>query len=540
MRKFGWFIFLMWAFTARAQSDRNLLNDIRRTILFLADDRLEGRRTGTAGEREAARYLADRFRRIGLDPLFGYHTHTPYQQPFRVSEGRRIDSSRLALGDFVWKDGRDYDALSYSGSGQHQFTSTQNLLLLDAASLIPAGKDQPHFDLGEAVYAALEKGLTDKRYAGAVVGHSTDTAWALPFSRSDKHKPLHVPVVAVRGPVWSRISSFLGEGAPLQMQVETGEAWREGLNVGGWIDNGSAQTIVLGAHYDHLGYGEDHNSLYGGQPPMIHNGADDNASGTSALVALARLLHRSGDRRYNYAFVAFSGEELGLYGSKYFTDHLPFDTSRIRIRFMINMDMVGRLNDSTRGLTIGGYGTSPAWSRLIPLNEGPFAIKVDSAGSGPSDHTSFYRKNIPVLFFFTGTHSDYHKPSDDADKINVRGELSIVRYIESLIRRSADLDSISFTKTREAATGKSSFKVSMGIMPDYTFSGDGVLVEGVSDNKPAQKAGIRAGDVIYQLGPHRFSDVQTYMQALNKMEKGMPVPVRLRRGKEELVLSVTF
>ena len=202
--------------------------------------------------------------------------------------------------------------------------------------------------------------------------------------------------------------------------------------------------------------------------------------------------------------------------------------------------MVGRLNDSTRGLTVGGYGTSPAWGHLIPPTEGPFAIKVDSAGSGPSDHTSFYRKNIPVLFFFTGTHSDYHKPSDDADKVNLPGVLSIVRFVESLIRRSAGVDRIPFTKTREAAAGKSSFKVSMGIMPDYTFSGDGVLVEGVSDNKPAQKAGIRAGDVLFQLGPHRFSDVQTYMQALNKMEKGIPVPVRLRRGKEELVLSVTF
>jgi len=255
--------------------------------------------------------------------------------------------------------------------------------------------------------------------------------------------------------------------------------------------------------------------------------------------SLAKIIKNKGNKKYNYLFAAFSGEELGLYGSKYFVEHCPVNLKSVN--YMINMDMVGRLNDSTHGLTLGGFGTSPIWGKIININDTYFKIKVDSAGSGPSDHTSFYRKDIPVLFFFTRTHSDYHKPSDDADKINFKGEVKIIRYIESLIDKTVELEKIPFLKTREAASmGKSSFKVTMGIMPDYTFSGNGVLVDGVSDNRPAQKAGIKTGDVIIQLGDFVVSDVQTYMQALNKHTKGETINVKIIRGKEEMNLKLTF
>jgi C-terminal processing protease CtpA/Prc len=173
------------------------------------------------------------------------------------------------------------------------------------------------------------------------------------------------------------------------------------------------------------------------------------------------------------------------------------------------------------------------------MNEQGFTIKVDSSGSGPSDHTSFYKKNIPVLFFFTGTHSDYHKPSDLPEKINYAGILRIVNLIRYVISTSTDEEMV-FTKTREVSMGKSAFKVTMGIMPDYTFSGDGVLVEGVSENKPAKKAGILTGDIIMQLGENRFSDVQGYMKALNKFNKGETTNVKLKRGEQILELSITF
>jgi aminopeptidase YwaD len=207
---------------------------------------------------------------------------------------------------------------------------------------------------------------------------------------------------------------------------------------------------------------------------------------------------------------------------------------------MINMDMVGRLNDSTHGLTIGGYGTSPTWGQIIKKENTFFKLNLDSSGSGPSDHTSFYKKDIPVLFFFTGSHKDYHKPTDDADKINYAGELQIIKYIQNIIAQTNNMDKLAFAKTREVSMGKSSFKVSVGIMPDYTFTGNGVKVDGVSENKPAQKAGVKTGDVLMQLGDHKFSDVQSYMGVLNKFEKGQSTNLKLMRGKEEVVVAITF
>jgi hypothetical protein len=238
-------------------------------------------------------------------------------------------------------------------------------------------------------------------------------------------------------------------------------------------------------------------------------------------------------------FVSFSGEELGLFGSKYVTDHSPINLGNTN--YMINMDMLGRLNDSTHGLTIGGYGTSPLWGQLLTEKDNFFTIKFDSSGTGPSDHTSFYRKDIPVLFFFTGVHGDYHKPSDDADKINYTGELQVVKYIYNIIDAANKKGKLTFTKTREAAaTGKNSFKVSLGIMPDYTYSGSGMRVDGLSEGKIAQKVGIKAGDIVTQLGDIKFTDVQSYMSALGKFNKGDATKVKVKRGKEELVFDIIF
>lgn len=314
---------------------------------------------------------------------------------------------------------------------------------------------------------------------------------------------------------------------------------RTGHNVVGYIDNKAANTIVLGAHYDHLGYGEDKNSLYRGDSAQIHNGADDNASGTSALIELGYWLKKSTLKKYNYVLVAFSGEELGLFGSKYFMENSP--VAAANINYMINMDMVGRLNDSTHGISIGGFGTSPVWSGLIKTEDPYFKIKIDSSGTGPSDHTSFYIKDIPVLFFFTGTHMDYHKPSDDADKINYNGLLKVVDYIKNIIKATDQKDKIAFTKTREVHSGmRSSFKVTLGVLLDYSFEGPGIHVDAVTEDRPAAKAGIEAKDIILQVGEYPLADVQGYMQALGKFEKGQTTTLKVKRGNKELLLPVTF
>ena len=212
---------------------------------------------------------------------------------------------------------------------------------------------------------------------------------------------------------------------------------------------------------------------------------------------------------------------------------------------MINMDMVGRLNDSSQVVTIGGFGTSPQWGSLInPADKkNPFTIRIDSSGTGPSDHTSFYRKDIPVLFFFTGLHTDYHKPTDDIDKINYIGETRIINYISGIVLSSISTDQkLTFTKTRETQTTSSlrSGGVTMGIMPDYTFSGAGVRCDGVTDGRPAQKAGLKAGDVIVKIGEYNVSSMETYMQTLGKFQKGEKAKVKFKRGNEEIETEVQF
>ncbi len=316
----------------------------------------------------------------------------------------------------------------------------------------------------------------------------------------------------------------------------------KGINVIGLLDNKADKTIVIGAHYDHLGLGHDYNSLDPDPEGKIHNGADDNASGTAGMLELARYFSQNKTfKKYNILFMAFSGEELGLIGSKKWTENpnYPFN----KIYYMINMDMIGRLNDSTQKLVIYGVGTSDQWIPLIDsINKTfHFTIKKDSSGIGPSDQTSFYLKDIPVLHFFTGQHSDYHKPSDDADKINYKGEAQILGFIAKLIEQSAKTKTaMQFLKTAAPKENKTSFKVTLGIMPDYTFDGKGVKVDGVSPNKPAEKAGLQKGDIILQLGEIPINNIEDYMKALSQFEKGQSTKVRIKRGNAEIEKEVVF
>lgn len=312
-------------------------------------------------------------------------------------------------------------------------------------------------------------------------------------------------------------------------------------NVIGYLDNGAAHTIVIGAHYDHLGIDGQHSSLDANPANKIHNGADDNASGVTGVLELARYYAKNKRREnYNFLFICFSAEELGLIGSKYFTENPTIALDKVN--FMINMDMIGRLDTASRTLLVHGTGTSPVWEPLFKeLSNERVVIKTDSSGVGPSDHTSFYLKDIPVLHFFTGAHADYHKPTDDWDKINLEGQKQVLQLIAAVIDRLDTEPKLAFLKTRTRDQGtRTAFKVTLGVMPSYSSNEKGLKVDGVTEGRPGHKAGIQTGDVIIQIGDHTISDIQEYMEALGKFEKGQTVPIKVNRGGEVVDLTVTF
>jgi hypothetical protein len=313
-------------------------------------------------------------------------------------------------------------------------------------------------------------------------------------------------------------------------------------NILGWIDNGKSESIVIGAHYDHLGLGDQGSSLQANSNGIVHNGADDNASGVAGMLELARFYSKNKiTENYNFIFLAFSGEELGLMGSKYLLDNPTFDLKKINC--MVNLDMIGRYRED-KGVSIGGIGTSKFWEENAAKLASEMKIKytLDSAGIGPSDHTSFYLKDIPVLFLFTGAHQEYHKPTDDTNLINYEGEAMLLDYIKAMIKKLNTVAKIDFKKTSNphSAATKSSFKVTMGVIPDYSFDGKGLKIDGASEGRPGEKAGLKAGDVITKIGDHEIKDVYGYMAALGKFEKGQTVPVIVNRKGEILTLTLTF
>lgn len=524
----------------QSKADKLSLMNLRNHTGFLADDKLEGRRTGTKGEELAYQYIIQQFQQNGIEAK----GENGFLQPFEINEGKQIlPSSFFIINDEHLKIDKDFFPFSWSANGKAEAMASPSLhenggaWFWDIKELLAENENNPHFDLVNAI-RTKEKDAVQKGVTALILFNSGSKETGLKYDAKDRSALSTIPVIWLNKRIADKIAADPSAMQDIKLKVEQGDKIRKGHNVVGYINNNAANTIVIGAHYDHLGYGEDNNSRHTGGS-AIHNGADDNASGTAALLELSRLLKTEGVKTNNYLFIAFSGEELGLYGSKYFTDHPTISLNTVN--YMINMDMVGRFNDTSKTITIGGFGTSPSWSTLINEKKPVFSIKIDSSGTGPSDHTSFYRKDIPVLFFFTGLHTDYHKPSDDFEKINYNGQLLVVKYITRLVARSSKEPKLVFTKTREQQTTTSArFTVSMGIMPDYTFSGNGVKVDGVSEGRAAQKAGLKAGDVVTRLGEFNVNSVESYMQALSKFKKGDATKVKVKRGNDELEFDIVF
>ncbi len=308
-----------------------------------------------------------------------------------------------------------------------------------------------------------------------------------------------------------------------------------GVNVVGFLDNKAENTIIIGAHFDHLGYGIE-GTLHRGEDNAIHNGADDNASGVAMMLHLAEKL-KGKNKHNNYLFISFSGEEMGLLGSNYFAKNATIDLDKVN--YMLNMDMVGRLKqDST--LAVYGVGTSPMFSQVVSANNKDFKIIKKESGVGPSDHTSFYLADVPVLHFFTGQHEDYHKPTDDADKLNYEGMEKVANYILAIITDLDDNGKMAFRKTKNESENNPKFKVTLGVVPDYMYDKAGMKIDGVTDGKPAQVAGMKKGDIVMKVGDLEIVDMMSYMKALSNFEKGQKTKVVVIRDGKEVTLDVVW
>ncbi|MCU0237902.1 MAG: M20/M25/M40 family metallo-hydrolase [Pyrinomonadaceae bacterium] len=328
------------------------------------------------------------------------------------------------------------------------------------------------------------------------------------------------------------------------------------------------EAIIIGGHYDHLGRGGKGSLAV--NSTEIHHGADDNASGVSALLEIARYFAKSKNNKRTLIFIAFGSEEEGLFGSKFYTNNPVFPLDKTVA--MLNMDMIGRLRENK--LNVGGIGTATEWKSLVesknflgtmevngyerPItkvsikdpqtgniktetNYPNFTLQLTEDGFGPSDHASFYMKKIPVLFFFTGSHEDYHKPTDTAEKINYEGLQSIKEYVQAIVSEidaNQNRPTYAVAKSSGNNDGRRSFAVTIGVMPSYTDAGDGMVIDGVRDDSPAAKAGLKAGDKIVKLAEKDVKNVQDYTAILGELKADNVYEVWVLRGTERLIFKV--
>jgi len=621
---------------------------LREHISYLASDRLDGRRTGTIGANEAARYVAVEFSRLGLKPIVqttgkkqdisAYLQTFPYVARVTLGSGNAL---AISAGSKTLSVGSDWTPLGFSKSNRIDATPTVFAGFgITAAELkyddyfrgvkgkvavvlsgTPDG-DNPH-----GQYARYEdprwKAIAARNAgAAALVIISRENNFAddrLSVPRYDNAGDAGIPVIVVS----RQIGATLLEMPNVEVLTTTENAmatWVRGgtncstpcgvtqnfnleikstLTLGTDVIRREAaaynviavlegsdpklknETIIVGAHCDHLGHGGQGSLAQ--KEGEIHHGADDNASGTAGVLELARIFTMPEFRpKRTIVFMAFSGEEEGLLGSNFYVNNplLPLANTVA----MINMDMIGRMKD--RKLVIGGVGTAKEWRDIInatneaqtmlvnvnatgsdsdrrpivssangrPIvtsangrtivsasSEKPFDLTLQEDGFGPSDHSSFYSKQIPVLFFWTGTHSDYHKPSDTFDKINYEDEAKVLAFVARIVvGLGSDEKRLTFTTAKSDATPRTGgFRVYLGTIPNYAETNDGLLLDGVREDSPAAKAGLKAGDKIVKIGSREIKNVYDYTFALGELKAGQEYPIEVMRGTERLSLKIT-
>lgn len=558
--------------------------DFKKHIYHLASDELKGRMTGTEQEKTAAEYISKEFKRFGLKPYF----NGSWFQNFPFISGVELKGKNnftFSSSDKKYEVEKDFIPLGFSSSlsvsGEVIFAgygiSSKDNGYDDYEGLNVEGKivlvlrynpeyDNPHSKLEELASFRYKTNIAKEKGAKAILfvngpapveedklqkltydrASSVPGIAAVHISRSVADAMLSKSGFTVKS-LQEKIKadgkphSFSVEGVTVQLETSVAEVKKEGINVAGVIPGSdkklSAEYIIIGAHYDHLGMGGA-NSLYRGDEPQIHNGADDNASGTSGILELAEYLSKNKKQlKRSIILAGFSGEELGLLGSSHMVNNPVVANEKIAA--MINLDMIGRLTDSA--LIVYGTGTSSGWKDMLNKNKpASIILTFNDEGYGPSDHSSFYGKNIPVLFFFTGTHSDYHRPSDDAEKINYSGLESVVKYVAAMVKDIAQMKSrpeyVNVPRKDNQRMG--GWKVYVGTIPDYAYSGQGLKITGVNEGSPAKKAGLQGGDIITKFGKKQINSIYDYVYVLQELVPGDIVDLEVTRGEEKIQLKL--
>ena len=528
---------------------------ITKHITYLASDELGGRLSASDNDRKSAEYIAKQYERIGLEPA---GENDSYYQYMSTPDLRLAKSNTsLVLDKYVLKLFKEFYPLSASsnkgtyegeavnvnygiedeGLKHHDYQDKEvsgKVVLIKMG--IPGGV-HPHNRY--ISWSGIEYRATYAKSKGAkAVVYYTDNEELQPSGTLAKTLDnAGIPIFFVKKDLSSLDVTTARFNLDILMITKIAN------NVLGFIDNQADQTVVVGAHHDHLGRGQKGGSL-AEIPGDIHNGADDNASGVAGLFEIAQAIVKK-PKKYknnNYLFIAFSGEEQGLIGSKYFVKS-PL-MQKQNVNFMINMDMIGHLDSTKKTLIINGVGSSPEWNKAISEVSYPTRkiakIKTTESGIGASDHTSFYLANIPAVHFFTGQHQHYHKPSDDPSIINYGGEAFVISYMLKILHKANEYGEFPFTETTKDEPSRMNFKVTLGIMPDYIFDGEGMRVDGVKPERPGSKAGMLKGDIIIGMGDFTIANIQDYMKALSSYNKNDQTLVTIRRNKEVKVLNVTF
>jgi aminopeptidase YwaD len=586
---------LLWVLANPQSSPQNssaaiTADELRAHVKFLASDELEGRASGTEGNRKAAAYIAEQFKEYGLSPAGDddeYFQHFEFVSDVRLGDDNALafetEGAPLELPEL--KVDEDFRPLAFTSNGavsgpvafagygisapDKGYDDYENLSVEGKILIVlrytpegssPRGELYRHSSFREKARVARDKGAKGLIIVSGPADDAEDVLVKLRHDRAIASsglamislkrviaeslfvrysKDLQVIQDSIRSS--KKPITFDLPGVVASMQTDVVQVKSETANIAGYLEGHDpdlkSEVVILGAHMDHLGYGGPGSGSL--QPDLheIHNGADDNASGTAGLLELAQAFaSEKDDLKRTMLFISFSGEELGTLGSTYYVNHpfFPLDRSVA----MINMDMIGRLDNNK--LTIGGSGTSTLWQRLLPMynQDSTFTLSLDPSGIGPSDHSQFYSKDIPVLFFFTGEHSDYHKPSDDWDRLNYTGEARIVQYVYKI---AEDIESENSrpvfarvdTPPPMGGHGDSrGFTVTLGIIPDYGQSSEGMKISTIRPNGPAEKAGLKAGDIIIEMAGKKVMNIYDYMGILGELKVGDNVDVQvIREGK---------